>query len=92
MNPPFKLEDSSEIRFVDYALTQLRPGGLMFVILPYVVIGGSRNADWRRELLRRHTLLASVQFDKSLFYPVAEATYGLVIRGTRRIALTATYS
>jgi len=39
------------------------------------------NAGWRRDLLPHHRLMASVQFDKNLFYPVAEATYGLVIKG-----------
>ena len=80
MNPPFKLEGNPETRFVDYALSQLMPDGVMFVILPYVVVGGKRNAAWRRELLKRHTLLASIQLDKNLFYPVLEATYALIIR------------
>lgn len=80
MNPPYKLQDSPETEFVNYALEQLREGGIMFVVLPYAVIGGSRTLQWRQELLRRHTLLASIQFDKNLFYPVAEATYGLVIK------------
>ena len=80
MNPPFKLEDSPETRFVNYALGQLREDGIMFVILPFVAVGGSRATEWRRQLLQRHTLLASIQFDKNLFYPVAEATYGLIIK------------
>ncbi|MXV97922.1 MAG: N-6 DNA methylase [Acidimicrobiaceae bacterium] len=80
MNPPFKLDDSPETRFVNYALGQLQRSGIMFVILPYVAVGGSRNQEWRRQLLRRHTLLASVQLDKNLFYPVAEATYALIVR------------
>ena len=80
MNPPYKLQDNPEPEFVDYALDQLEEGGIMFVVLPYSVVGGSRMSPWRSALLRRHTLLAGVQFDKNLFYPVAEATYGLIIR------------
>lgn len=80
MNPPYKLQDSPETEFVNYALEQLKEGGIMFAVLPYAVIGGSRTLQWRQELLRRHTLLASIQFDKSLFSPVAEATYGLIIK------------
>lgn len=80
MNPPYKLQDSPETKFVDYALRQLRESGILFAVLPYAVVGGSRTSEWRRELLRRHTLLASIQFDKNLFYPVAEATYGLLMK------------
>lgn len=80
MNPPFKLSSHSEMSFVDYGLSQLKEGGIMFVILPFVVVGGKTNEGWRRRLLERHTLLACIRFDKNLFYPVAEATYGVILR------------
>ena len=83
MNPPFKLKANVETKFVDYALAQMRSDGLLFAVLPHVAIGGSRYAYWRRELLERHTVLACIKFDKNLFYPVAEATYGLVLRAHR---------
>ena len=81
MNPPFKLTANAETEFVDYGLQQVRPGGLVFAVLPAVVIGGKRHETWRREILKRHTVLASVKFSKDLFYPVAEQTYGLILRG-----------
>ena len=81
MNPPFKLTANNETEFVDYGLEQMRPGGILFAVLPSVVIGGKGHAQWRKELLRRHSVLACVKFDKNLFYPVAEATYGLIVRG-----------
>ena len=80
MNPPFKLSTRSEADFVDYALRQTKDGGILFAVLPFVVVGGKRSSDWRKRLLKRHTLLACVKFDKNLFYPVAEATYGIIVR------------
>lgn len=80
MNPPFKLPLKSETDFVDHGLEQMRPGGLLFAILPAVVIGGKKYEGWRREILKRHSAVACVKFDKDLFYPVAEATYGLILR------------
>ncbi len=83
MNPPFKLKSNKETAFVDYGLRQMRPGGLLFAVLPAVVMTGKNYEDWRRELLKRHTLIGSIKFDKSLFYPVAEATYALIVKGHR---------
>ena len=80
MNPPFKLSVNDETQFVDYGLEQMRPGGLLFAVLPAVAIGGKKYEGWRRETLKRHSVLACVSFDKDLFYPVAEQTYGLVLR------------
>ena len=79
MNPPFK-QARSEADFVDYGLRQTKDGGILFAVLPFVVVGGASYAEWRKRLLERHTLLACVKFDKNLFYPVAEATYGVIVR------------
>ncbi len=79
MNPPFKLKRNKETEFVDYGLRQMLPGGLLFAVLPAVVIAGVSYKNWRRELLKRHSIRACVKFDKNLFYPVAEATYALVL-------------
>ena len=81
MNPPFKLKGNPEREFVDYALTQItEQEGLLFAILPAVAIRGKgANKTWRTELLKRHTLQAVVKFDTNLFYPVTEATYGIIL-------------
>ena len=81
MNPPFKLESNPENEFVDYGLGELKKNGILFAVLPHIAIGGAKLIEWRRELLKRHTLLACIKFDKNLFYPVSEATYGLIIKG-----------
>ena len=80
MNPPFKLTNNNETSFVDYGLSQARRRALLFAVLPSVVVSGETHEGWRRELLRRHTVLACIRFDKNLFYPVSEATYGLIVR------------
>ena len=84
MNPPFKVSDS-EASFVDYALAQMKKGGLLFAVLPAVVIGGMRDKRgfdfplWREETLKRHTVKAVIKLDKSVFYPIAEGTYALIL-------------
>ena len=83
MNPPFKLKETAEWEFVDYGLTQTKPGGYLFAILPHVVVEGSTNETWREELLKRHTLKAVVKLDKNLFYPITESTYAVVIEAHR---------
>lgn len=77
MNPPFKLK-TRETEFVDHALDQMQLGGLLFAVLPAVVIGGKIYSDWREHFLQRHALKAVIKFDTALFYPVSEATYGLI--------------
>ena len=78
MNPPFKLK-VSESEFVNYAINQMEEKGLLFAVLPSVVISGKKFECWRHEILKRHTLKACVKFDKSLFYPVAAQTYGIIL-------------
>lgn len=80
MNPPYKLHSNSEAEFVNYALRQMKKRGYLFAVLPRVTISGKKWSSWRYQLLKRHTLKACIQFDKNLFYPVSEATYGLVLQ------------
>ena len=80
MNPPFKLPSNKETEFVDYGLKQIAEGGILFAVLPYNAIGGQTYRVWRQQLLKRHTLLACIKFDKNLFYPVSEATYAIIVK------------
>ena len=80
MNPPFKQEDS-EAKFVDYGISQAKPGALLLAVIPAVVIKGHENVEYRKRLLERHTLKAVVKLDKSLFSPIAqEQTYIIIIK------------
>jgi len=85
MNPPFAISDEKEREFVDYALDQMRQGGLLFAVLPNAPITGLKeDADWRRELLQRHTVRAVVKLSINLFRPSAKkGTYALVLEAWR---------
>ena len=80
MNPPFKLSTNTEPQFVNHGLNQMSRSGVMFAVLPYICVEPTKYQMWRKQLLKRHTLLACIQFDKNLFYPVQEATYALILK------------
>ena len=84
MNPPFAITEP-ERTFVDYALEQTRRDGLLFAILPNgPVTGGGPDAEWRRELLKRHTVRAVVKMPEDLFMPsVHKGTYALILQAWR---------
>ena len=82
MNPPFGARLRRKgTQFVDCALQQTAPQGLLFCILPYgdlVKPGEAR--DWRRRTLQENTLLAAVTLPADAFHPVGAPAAGLVLR------------
>ncbi len=83
MNPPFALNEE-EHAFVDHALNQMVPGGLLFTILPTSTLtstsDGRKEITWRKNLLKRHTLKAVIKLSDELFSPNAnKGTYAAVI-------------
>ncbi len=83
MNPPFALKksDESESRFVSAALKSMADGGILFAIVPMSVVTESGDSlEWRKLLLKNHTLLSVISFPEELFYPVANQTVGLILR------------
>jgi hypothetical protein len=82
MNPPFAQGGSAEpeYRFVDHALDQLRPGGLLFAVLPSSVMHAQEFAGWRTDLLAAHQLLGVVLLPGDLFYPVGVESVGVFVR------------
>lgn len=88
MNPPFALEDEFEWKFVDRGLELLKPGGLLFSVLPTTTVMSANDRrqefTWRSNMLKRHTLLAVVKLPEDLFYPhVSKGTCGVLIRAHR---------
>jgi type I restriction-modification system DNA methylase subunit len=87
MNPPFAKKNSKEkeYKFVDYALSQMADGGLLFSVLPYsTMVKPKAYYKWRRDLLlKNNTLLAVVTFPPELFYPVGVHTVGLFLQKGR---------
>lgn len=82
MNPPFALKkgDEKEKHFIDYALSQMVDGGLLFAIIPISVLVENSSKNWRKNLLDKNTLLASVTLPDDLFYPVSVGTVGIFIK------------
>ncbi len=82
MNPPFALKkgDEKESHFIEYALSQMIDGGLLFAIIPISVLVENSGKNWRKNLLDNNTLLASITLPDDLFYPVSVGTIGLFIK------------
>lgn len=85
MNPPFALETEYEWRFVEKSLECMERGGLLFAILPTTVMTATDDSreeiTWRREMLKRHTLISVIKMPEELFYPiVSKGTYGIIIK------------
>lgn len=83
MNPPFALKkgDEKEYKFIDYALSQMEDGGILFAILPSpIMFKGKQVKQWRQELLKHNTLKAVVKLPEDLFYPVGVHTSCVIIQ------------
>jgi type I restriction-modification system DNA methylase subunit len=83
MNPPFALKkgDEKERHFIDYALSQMEDGGLLFAIVPIsIMVEGGKGKNWRKSLLNNNTLLSVVTLPEDLFYPVMVGTIGVFIK------------
>ncbi len=82
MNPPFALKkgDEKESHFIDYAISQMQPGGVLFAIIPTSVLLERSGISWRKELLKDNTLLAVITFPEDLFYPVSVGTIGIFVK------------
>ena len=82
MNPPFALKKSGEKErdFIDYALSQIEYGGLLFAIVPISVMVEKGGINWRKILLSNNSLLSVVTFPEDLFYPVSVGTVGIFVK------------
>ena len=85
MNPPYALSEP-EHAFVNHALEQTAAGGLLFAVLPNALITGLQAAcsNWRKELVKRHTVRAVLKMQRNLFHPSADkVTYVLILQAWR---------
>lgn len=85
MNPPFAIDNEQEYKFINHALSQMIRGGVLFAVVPNSTITSASNGngeiEWRRELLKRHTVKAVIKLSDELFYPVAsKGTYAIIIQ------------
>ena len=73
LNPPYKADkrrDAEELEFVAGNLRCLHPGGVCVAIVPMqsALSQQGRIADWKRELLSKHTLDAVCSMPNELFF------------------------
>lgn len=80
INPPYSQKGYSEIGFIKRGLDALQPGGLGVAIVPTSAAISSDNKKQRKEILEKHTILASFKMPESLFSPVIARTVVLLFR------------
>jgi type I restriction enzyme M protein len=78
INPPFAQQGEGlhELNFVANLLDILRPGGRAVVVLPMSCAIEPHSV--RREILKNHTLVASISLPNDLFHPIGVITCALV--------------
>ena len=80
LNPPFSQEGEPERDFIDAAMDALEPEGLLAAVVHAGIFADDDNRNWRREFLRRHTLLCMISLPENLFYPTAAPTSIIIAR------------
>jgi type I restriction enzyme M protein len=79
MNPPFAIKEK-ETEFIDYGLSQMEDGGILFAVIPVSVMIKKPFQKWRQNLLKHNTLISVLTFPDDLFYPVGVHTIGIFIK------------
>src|SRR3989344_3782454 len=80
INPPFS-QDKKEFEFIEQALDQMQDGGILFCVLPVgALVKQAKFIQWRKEMLKKNTLLGVVTFPTDLVYPVGTHTLGIYIK------------
>ena len=80
LNPPFSQEGEPETDFVDHALSAVKPGGRVAVVVKTSVLVDAKLRKWRQALVTDHHVEAIVTLPVDLFYPTASPTVILVAR------------
>jgi type I restriction enzyme M protein len=80
LNPPFSQEGEPERDFISAAMDALEPEGLLAAVVYAGIFADDENKNWRREFLRRHTLLGMISLPEDLFYPTAAPTSIIIAR------------
>ncbi|MCY4302146.1 MAG: N-6 DNA methylase [Aestuariivita sp.] len=82
MNPPFPHQrtDTPVEDFVERGLDALQVGGKLAVIVPTsLLVKGGDKGNWRKRILKSHSLLAVCQLPDELFQPFASVTTSFVL-------------
>lgn len=85
LNPPYSNRAYSEISFVELMLDTLLPDSIGIAIVPVNAVSSrtkihNDNDSFKERILKKHTLLASIEMPKNLFFPKGTETVVLVFR------------
>ncbi|MEQ9560751.1 MAG: N-6 DNA methylase [Rhodospirillales bacterium] len=80
LNPPFSQDEEPEKDFLDQAMETLKPEGVLTAVVYAGMFADEPHSEWRRQFLRRHSLVAMVSLPEDLFYPTAAPTTIIVAR------------
>ena len=80
LNPPFSQKNEPEFLFINAAMETLEPEGILAAVVYAGVFCDDEHALWRKEFLRKHTLLAIISLPEELFYPTAAPTSILITK------------
>jgi len=85
LNPPYSNKAYSEIAFVELMLDTLLPDSIGIAILPVNAVSSRTkihkdNDSYKERILKKHTLLASIEMPKNLFFPKGTETVVLVFQ------------
>ncbi len=79
MNPPFA-QTETENMFLEYCFDCTKAGGLIATIFTYAVLAETKGKEWRKQLLKKHQILAVISVPDELFYPTSATTLILICR------------
>lgn len=85
MNPPFGLKTETEHMFLDAALRCLKPGGLLFAVVPTSLMCSVSDRrgeiSWRHRLVENHSLQAVLKLPQDLFAPaISKGCYAIAVQ------------
>jgi len=79
LNPPFSQEDEPEKDFIDSSMEALEPGGELAVVVYAGIFADNNHKEWRREFIRKHSVLGVISLPEDLFYPIASAPTSILL-------------
>lgn len=80
LNPPYSQMAEPEVMFIDHALSKLKPGGELAVVVKTSIAVDDAWGSWRSALVENHHVLAVISMPAELFYPTGAPTVIMVIR------------
>ncbi|HLO86668.1 MAG TPA: N-6 DNA methylase [Nostocaceae cyanobacterium] len=74
LNPPFSQRNEPEYRFIDMAMECLGVGEILASVVYAGIFADDDHKTWRKEFLRKHSLLGIISLPEDLFYPTSAPT------------------